>query len=185
MTITSTRNHHLGSIVLWSGAAILLCIPAIAMRFTAEVNWTASDFITMAGLLAVIGGGYELLSRRSTNLAYRAGAGLALFAALFLIWINLAVGIIGSENNDANMMYAVVLATAVGGSMLARFAATGMMRAMLATAGAQVLVAVIALAFRLGTDSPAWPRDVIGVTAIMTVLWLLAAALFARAGATA
>ena len=178
---TVTPHRNLGSIVLWGGAATLLCIPAIAMQFTNEVNWTASDFLTVAVLLGTVGGAYEFLARRSTGFAYRAGAGIALFTALFLIWVNLAVGIIGSENNDANMMYAGVLATAVGGSMLARFRADGMMRAMLATAAAQVLVAAIAHAFQLGTDGDAWPRDVIGVTAIVTTMWLASAALFSRA----
>jgi hypothetical protein len=36
--------------------------------------------------------------------------GLAVGTALFLVWSNLAVGLIGSENNPANMMYLGVLA---------------------------------------------------------------------------
>ncbi len=36
---------------MWSGAPFLLLLPAVAMRFTAEVNWTGSDFVFAAVLL--------------------------------------------------------------------------------------------------------------------------------------
>lgn len=175
------RLLNLASATVWAGAATLLALPAVAMQFTAEVNWTAIDFLAWGAMLASAGGMFELLSRRAPNWTYRSGAALAVGAAFLLVWINLAVGIIGSENNDANLMYAGVLATAVGGGCLARFEAGGMARAMVATAAAQLLVAAIALAFRLGTDGPIWPRDLIGVTTILTTLWLASAALFARA----
>ncbi len=58
---------------------------------------------------------------------------------------NGAVGIIGSEDNDANMLYFGVLAVGVVGALMARFRPIGMMLALIATALAQMLVAVIAL----------------------------------------
>ena len=36
------------------------------------------------------------------NSAYRAAVGVAIAAAFILVWMNLAVGIIGSEDNPAN-----------------------------------------------------------------------------------
>ena len=179
---TTTRPTTYGSAIVWSIAGTLLLIPAIAMRFTAEVNWTASDFVVMGLLLASVAGAYEFLARKAPNWTYRAAAAVALLAALLLVWVNLAIGIIGSENNDANMMYAGVLAVAVGGACLARFRSPGMARAMAATAAAQVLVALIALATNAGTEGAAWPKDVIGATVILTTMWLAAAGLFRRAG---
>lgn len=180
---TTTRPANWGSIIVWGGVAVLLLIPAVAMRFTTEVNWTALDFITVGVLLASVAGTYEYLARKAPNWTYRAAAALGLIAALLLVWINLAVGIIGSEQNDANMMYAGVLAVAVGGACLARLRSDGMARAMLAAAAAQVLVAVIALATGAGSESVSWPRDVLGITGAIVLLWLASAALFRRATA--
>jgi hypothetical protein len=179
--MTNIRSTTLGSVIVWGLVAALLLIPAIAMQFTAEVDWTAGDFVVMGVLLGSLAGTYEFLARKAPNWIYRAGAALALFAALLLVWVNLAVGIIGSENNDANMMYAGVLAVAVGGACLAHFRSPGMARAMTATAAAQVLVAVIALATGAGVNGAIWPKDLIGATAILAALWLASAWLFRRA----
>lgn len=180
MTSTTRRTTY-GSIVVWALAATLLLIPAVAMQFTREVNWTALDFVTMGGLLASAAGAHEFLARKAPYWAYRAAAACALLTASLMVWINLAVGIIGSEQNDANAMYAGVLAVAIGGACLARLRAPGMARAMLAAAGAQMLVAVIAVALGLGVGGPIWPRDILGVTAMLTASWLLAGWLFRRA----
>jgi hypothetical protein len=178
MTVeTMTRGGRWRGAV-WGMAVSVLLLPLVAMQFTREVNWTAFDFVVVGVLLAAVLGGYEFLARRPGTAPFRLGSGVALFTALFLIWVNLAVGIIGSENNDANMMYAGVLAIVVGGACIAHFRPRGMSRAMLAAAGAQVIVCQIALTFDLGTDGRAWPRDVIGATGIITGLWLIAATLF-------
>jgi hypothetical protein len=64
---------------------------------------------------------YELAVRMSSDTAYRAAAGIALAAAFILIWVNLAVGIIGSEDELANLMYFGVLAVGIIGALIARF----------------------------------------------------------------
>lgn len=84
------------------------------------------------------------------NNAYRAAVGVALAAAFVLVWMNLAVGVIGSEDNPANLMHGGVLAAAIVGVVIARFRPRGMARALLATALAKALVAVIALIAGLG-----------------------------------
>ena len=50
-----------------------------------------------------------------------------------------------------------------------------------ATALAQVLVAAFAIANDLGAAGPIWPRDILVLTAIFSVFWLLSAWLFSRA----
>jgi hypothetical protein len=47
--------------------------------------------------------------------------------------MNLAVGIIGSEDNPANLMYGGVLAVGIIGAIIARFEPHGMARALVAT----------------------------------------------------
>ena len=83
----------------------LLLLPLLAMQFTNEVVWDVADFIVAGVLLFVTGLTYKLAAIKVGNIVYRSAVGLALTAAFILIWVNGAVGIIGSENNDANLMY--------------------------------------------------------------------------------
>ncbi len=95
--------------------------------------------------------------------------------------MNGAVGIIGDESNDANMMYFGVLAVGAIGAIVARFQPGGMVRALYVTAFAQVAVAVIALIAGLGSTAPVWPNDILVITGFFVALWLLSAWLFRNA----
>jgi len=145
------------------------------------MSWDVLDFVALAGLLAGVGGTFWLARRMTDNGAYRAGVGIALLAAFLLVWVNGAVGIIGSSNNDANLMFFGVLAVGIISAVFAGFQPVGMVRAMLATASAQVAVAVIAVTAGLGTSGPSWPTDVLVLTAFFAALWLLSARLFHKA----
>ena len=180
MTNGEMKHRHGLNLPLWSAAAGLLLVPAIAMQFDTGVRWGPFDFVVMGVLLAAAAGAYEFLSRIGRG-AYRAAAALAILGAFLLVWINLAVGVIGDEGNRANLMYAGLLAILVGGAAVSRLAARNMARTMLAVAGAQVAVGVMALATRAGLGDPSWPWDVIGVSAMFTGLWLASAWLFGRA----
>lgn len=167
----------------WSAAAALLCVPAIAMRFPGSgFDWTASDFVVMGTLFAAILGAYEFLASRAPGFTYRAASVLTTLGLFLLIWMNLAVGIIGSENNHANLMFAAVIAIIAGGACVARFKPAGMRRTMIAAAAAQVAIGVIALAGDLGADGRGWPRDVIVLTIFYAGLWLVAGTLFGLSG---
>lgn len=123
---------------------VLLLVPFVAMRFTTEVAWDAADFLIAWTLMAGAGLAFKLATSRARNLAHRAAAGLALATAFVLVWGNLAVGLIGNEDNPANLLYFGVLVVGVAGSCLARFEPRGMARALFATALAQFLVPVVA-----------------------------------------
>jgi hypothetical protein len=168
----------------WTLAAGLLLLPAVAMRFSDEVRWTASDFVFAGVLIGGVGLAFEMLVRRGAA-AYRVGAACALLAVFGLVWLNAAVGIIGSEDDPANFMFAGVIAVFVGGAAMARLRALGMARACVAAAVAQVLVCGVAMGGRMGADGPVWPADVLALTAGFTGLWALAAWLFGRAFARA
>jgi ABC-type uncharacterized transport system permease subunit len=162
-------------IAVWGTAAFLL-LPLVAMQFTDEVNWDETDLAVIGAMLAVACGTYELAARMAGNSAYRAAVGVAVAAAFILVWMNLAVGIIGTEDNPANLMYGGVLAVGIIGTVIARFQP----RAVVATALAQVLVAVIAVIAGMGySASP--PLEILGVTALFAVLWLISAWLFRKA----
>lgn len=126
--------------------AVLLLLPFLAMQFSHEVTWSPSDFAIAGALLFGSGLTYELVSRKGNTTAYRAAVGLAVMTGLALVWINLAVGLIGDEDNPANLMYAGVLAVGLAGALIARLRPRGMAYAMYATAAAQMLTAVVAQA---------------------------------------
>ena len=153
----------------WSIPVLLLLLPAVAMRFTSEVDWTASDFVFAAALLGSVGLAFELIVRKSRSLAYRFGAGLAVVAAFLTVWVNAAVGMIGPEGNPYNLVFGAVLLVALAGSVLARFEAQGMARAMVAAGIAQAAAG----AFGLATDA----RGAV-LSMAFAGLWLLSAALF-------
>ena len=159
--------------------ALLLLVPLLAMQFTDEVVWTGFDFAVAGALLFGTGFLFELALKRASALAYRAAAGLALASALLLVWLNLAVGIIGSENNPANLLYLGVLAIAAIGAGVARLRPRGTARALFATAIAQLSVPVIALLS--GMDGGAIHSDVPGVVGVF-VLNAFFAVLFIASG---
>jgi hypothetical protein len=168
------RRAVVWRLAMWGGAAALLLTPLVAMQFTDEVDWSVADFVVVGGMLMAACGAFEVGARLSGNLAYRAGVGVAIVAAFLLIWINLAVGIIGNEDNPANQMYAGVLVVGFGGAIIASFKPRGMARTMAVAAVAQVLVAVIAVAAGMGVAP-------VPLTGFFAALWVLSAWLFGKA----
>ena len=159
----------------------ILMVPLVAMLFTNEVNWKLSDFIVMGSLLFGTGLAFVLISRILDDIAYRAAVGISVVAGLLLIWMNLAVGIIGSEDNPANLLYAGVLAIGIVGAGIARFQPRGMSYTLFATALAQMLVPVIALV--IWRPSLTEPPGIVGVfmlNAFFAALFVVSALLFRR-----
>ncbi len=143
--------------------------------------WDLFDFAVAGALLGAVGVTYALAARKTGSTAYRFAVGIALAAALLLVWVNAAVGVIGTPHDDANLMYGGVLAIGVLGVIVARFQPRGMARALCWTALAQAVVAGIALIAGWGSSGPTWPWDVVGLNGFFTALWLLSAWLFRHA----
>lgn len=178
-------SGRLWRIMGWGVAAGLLLTPAIAMQFTEEVDWNAADFIIMGLLIGSVGVVTELGVRSSASIAYRAGVALAAVTAFLLIWINLAVGIIGSEDNPANAMYLFVLSIPIVSAIVAKRAPEGLSRGMFTTAAAQIAVGAIALLEKAGEGSARWPLDVLFLSAFFAGLWLFSGWLFHRSAVEA
>ncbi|MGP4101646.1 hypothetical protein [Nonomuraea sp. KM90] len=113
--------------------------------------------------------------------AYRSGVGVAIATALFLLWLMGAVGVIGTEGDRADLMYFGVLAVGVVGAVIARFRPSGMARALLATASAQALVAVIALIAGKHQAPNASVAEIVVLNGIFVALFVGSAWLFRRA----
>jgi hypothetical protein len=165
----------------WGGAVFLIILPAVAMQFTREVDWGPGDFIVAATLLFTSAGIVDRATRVSDNVAYVLGATVAVGTGFLLIWSNLAVGIIGDEDNPANLMFFGIVLIAVIGSLLARFRARGMVRAMLVAAIAQASAAGFTLAMGWGLTEPPGAAGVIAIILFFAATWLLSAGLFWRA----
>jgi len=183
--ISQVQSGHRWRRVGWGVAVAILAAPFVAMQLDAEgVDWSAGDFVVMGVMLGTVGGLLELALRMSRNRYYRAGAGLALLGTFLLVWANLAVGIVGSENNPNNQLFFVALLMGIAGIVGAKAKADGMVPAMLTTAAAIVLAFVFA---QLGVrDEPMVRPFVEGVgTSVFVALFLGSAWMFRKAAADA
>ena len=167
--------------LVWGGATLLLLIPAVAMRFTAEVQWTGGDFAAVGALLLAACGAFEMGARVARSRAYLLSVVLAVVAALALVWVSLAVGILGGEGNAANLLFLAVIAVGGMGALLARGRSEGMSGAMVATAGAQALVCVLAVAAGWASPGMRGVYEAAVGTILFGGLWLSAAWLFRTA----
>ena len=74
----------------------ILLIPLIAMQFSNEVNWSIRDFVIAGVLLLGFGFLIELIIRKVKQSKYKAIFIALVLLLLFLIWIELAVGLFNS-----------------------------------------------------------------------------------------
>jgi energy-converting hydrogenase Eha subunit C len=179
--IVDKRIGSLWRIIGWGTAVVLLAAPFVAMQPHAEgVDWSPGDFVFAAVIFATVGRVIELAVRLTLNRLYRAGTALAVLGGFLVIWVNLAVGIVGSEHNPDNLLFFVALLLAVAGGIGARFRADGMVRAMVTTAAAITIAFVIAESGRPDEPMVHPLIEAIG-TSVFVLLFLASAWLFRRA----
>jgi hypothetical protein len=159
-------------IPMWSGAAALLALPAIAMQFSKEISWGLEDFLIVGILLAAVCGTVELASRVSTNGLYQAGVALAAAGGFSLVFINLAVGIIGDEQDPRNLVFMAIPVVGFLGALIARFKAAVLVRLLVGMAAVQFFAMFLAPADLMSLMIP--------FTGIFVGLWLVCALLIRR-----
>jgi hypothetical protein len=172
-------------------AGCILLVPLLGNLFMSW-KWPPIAFAFWGAVLFGTGLTYELVARKGGTIAYRAAVGVACVTGFILFWINAAAGIIG--DGPVNLMYLGVLAVGFIGAFIARFQPHGIAMALFATAAAQMLVPIIALAIwkagwealLIDPNSPNPPFDpgivpVFGLNAVFAVLWVGSALLFLRA----
>ena len=106
------------------------------------------------------------------NSAYRVAVGVAVAAALLVVWMH---GAVATEDDSPGLMFFGVLVVGIIGAIIARFRPQGMARALFATALAQALVAVIAMI--------AWKQyfEILILSGFFIALWIGSALLFRKA----
>ena len=77
--------------------AILLLIPLVAMQLTNEVNWSLFDFIIMGTMLTITGLLGQIIFKKVNNTKHRLILMVAIVMIFFLIWAELAVGLLGTR----------------------------------------------------------------------------------------
>jgi hypothetical protein len=113
-----------------------------------------------------------------SDTAYRLAVVLALTAALLIVWLNAAAGLIGIEDDDvANLLYVGVLAIGSIGAIVARLQPRGLARALSATALVQALVGAVAPAL----PNTASTAQIVIVHGVFVALFAGAALLFRHA----
>ncbi|MDH7493772.1 MAG: hypothetical protein QHH44_07775 [Candidatus Saccharicenans sp.] len=173
------RRNILGVVAV---TATLLLLAFVLKQATGNPEWTAGDFILVGMMLLGTGLAYVLITHRKQETIYRLAVALAAATGLLLFWSNLAVGLIGSEDEPANLIYFGVLAVAFIGSVIGRFQPRGLAVAMWVTAGVQVLTIIIALLAGWQHLAESSVVEIIGVNGFFTVLWVASALLYRKAG---
>lgn len=79
-----------------AGVGFLLLIPYIAMRLTGEMKWSANDFIAAGVLLLGTCLACELVLRKVKKVQHRIAICAVVLLVIFIIWAELAVGLIGT-----------------------------------------------------------------------------------------
>lgn len=161
-------------------AMLILLIPALAMQFTGEVDWSASDFIIMGAIIFLVGLGFEAAFRTSGNVTYRIAFGIGLTATFLIVWANLAVGFVGSGPNLPNVLLGLVPFVGIIGGIVTRLKPAGMARTMYAMAAAVALAPLIGLVVNKPTiDEGVFA--VLGITAFFALLFVVSGLLFRNA----
>lgn len=124
-------------------------------------NWGPFDFVFAFVLIFGTGVTYELITRKVKNSAYKIAVGLGLLTGFLLIWVSLAVGIIGDEDNPVNVLYFGVLFFGFIGSIVSQFKPKGMAKVLFTVALLQFLVPVIA--FFISQPTLFEPPGILGV----------------------
>ena len=114
------------------------------------------------------------------KVSYWLAGGMAVLAALLILWINLAVGIIDEPGHPANLMYIAVPVLGAVGAFIVRFRPLGMARVLIVMASFQALVGIITLAAGLGYP-PTPSQSYLVLNVLLIAFWSGSGWLFRRA----
>lgn len=161
--------------------AMLLLVPFTAMQITEQVQWSPADFIAAGTMLFGAGLAFLYLKNARPNRSYRIGAAVMAASVLFLVWSNLAVGIIGSENNSINLLYFGIAGVALAGSALSKLQPGGMALTLIAMAFSQLLITGYALISGSQSLPGSSLLEILAVNGFFIALFLVSGLMFKRA----
>ncbi|MEC7817747.1 MAG: hypothetical protein VX454_03695 [Pseudomonadota bacterium] len=159
----------------WSAALALVLLPAIAMGFTDEVDWTAIDFVFAGVLTFSLGIGIEIAVRVGRSGVHSLGLGIAAVAGFLTLWANAAVGFIGAEGEPVNIAISLMVVVAAILTLAARFRPNVLRYVFAAVALGQIAAGLYATSAMPG-HAVEW-----GVLTVFAGIWSAAALCFHRA----
>lgn len=160
------------------GTGIFLLIPFIAMQFTTDVNWSVSDFLIAGCVLFITGTAIVFTLRLKSNIIYRLAFLTTIVSAFLMIWVNLAVGLIGSGANLGNLMYIGVLVILIVGIYLSRYKSEKLEVALFSTALSLVVLGIVALLMNMQEYPGSSVMEIILVNLFFAGLFAIAGLLF-------
>jgi hypothetical protein len=184
MTAVTDNRWNGWRIGRWTVAAVLLLIPLAMMRVSDEWNWGVGDFVFAGVMICGSCLLYETAAKWSASLAYRGGVIFALAGSFLIVWINLAVGIVG-EDSPFNVNFFGLVAMAAAVSFASGFTPKGMARGMACVAAATAFLGVLLATAPMNADVPPGPAKLLGISLAFAAIWLTAAGLFWRAARAA
>ena len=158
----------------------ILTIPLIGMLTTEEVNWDATDFIVGGIFIYVFSMLFQLAHQATENISLKVAYGLAIVATFLLVWVNLAVGLIGSKNEPFNLAYFSVIATGLIGAFISKMKLQGLRNTMIAMSLNMVIIGIIALLIGMQFVYGSSTSEIIRVTIMFTITFTVSAYLFHR-----
>ena len=163
--------------LMWGAAGALVLVAVLAIEAVRQGEYA---LVIMAGLFAFGCAIVERGTQTAAAWAYRGGAVLAMLTGLGQVYMNLAVGLIGSEDDPINLMFFAIVLLALLGSLGVRARAGAMVWVMGVAALTQLVAGVVGMVFQIGLTEPR-PEGVAFLTVYFAGLWLNAAALFRTA----
>jgi hypothetical protein len=121
---------------------------------------------------------YRLITRNATNFKYRLAIAFALLTGFATVWINLAVGIIGSEDEMINLAYFGILAVGLLSANIVRFKPDGMVKVMAVMTALLIPITFAALVLGYQNLPHSSVTQILGVNAFFGVLYAQSAFLF-------
>lgn len=94
MTTTAPKPAFRFHPLMWGAAAAMLFVPAAAMLLTAEVNWGAEAFAAFGAMLALLCLALEAAWHWLAAPWWRLGGVIVAVLAFFIVWAELAVGLL-------------------------------------------------------------------------------------------
>ena len=167
-------------IAAWSTAAALMLLPITVQLVSGNFGWTTGDFIFAAIILLVSCSLFDWVARKSPNFSYLAGGAAALAAGFGLLVVNGAVGLVGSEDENHNLLFLAVILVAILGAILARGRPVQMARAMAAAAVTHIVISTVLLVRAGGVSDGDPMAEVVGLS-VFAAVWLASAGLFRNA----
>ncbi|MCX7973721.1 MAG: hypothetical protein N3B16_04390 [Candidatus Aminicenantes bacterium] len=160
------------NILLVVGLTCLLVLILFLVRELTDIlAWGPLDFGFVWLMVLSTSIVYELITRKHKNKTYRLALAVALGTGFIMIWTNLAVGLIGSEDEPVNMIYLVLLAGGLIGALLVRLKARGLTITMGIMALGQVLITLIALLAGWQHLPSSSVSDILKVNGFFFLLW--------------